>query len=315
MGFGGNNYAGGYGLVKYVNFSATAVLIILGALWFSYERDKLKSIRSEVMRLAEATESMASGNHSSQKPAMPRRELLWAAPAKWGELRLRREDRIAHAGGAYNGETYTNSLEALDANKGEFTIFEIDLAFTSDDELVCSHDWDGYPKQIFGFDIGGVPSLSEFERLSNENPRFTNCTLTTLAKWMEENPEAVVVTDVKDRNIEALAHIAKKFPALVSRFIPQIYNMGEYDPARALGYEKVILTIYNWGASEIDIVEAVKGKQLFAITVPFYRAPYIGNRLKDVGHRVYAHTINSLETKNMLRWFGVDEIYTDTLRD
>ena len=301
--------------MKYVKLSVSAVLIILGVLWFSYERDKLKSIKFELTRLTEATESLADRNTSSQERTGTQRERLWAVPTKLGELRLRREDRIAHAGGAYNGVTYTNSIEALDANKGEFTIFEIDLAFTSDDELVCSHDWDGYPKQIFGFDIGGVPSLAEFERLSDENPRFTNCTLTTLVTWLDENPNAFVVTDVKDRNLEALAHISQKFPASVRRFIPQIYNMDQYGPARDLGYRELILTIYNWGASEVDIVEAVKGRNLFAVTVPFYRAPYIGNRLKDVGQRVYAHTINSMEAKNMLRWFGVDEIYTDTLKD
>ena len=50
--------------------------------------------------------------------------------------------RIAHAGGQFNGATYTNSLEALDRNYGAgFRAFEIDLSFTSDGELVCLHDW------------------------------------------------------------------------------------------------------------------------------------------------------------------------------
>ena len=50
--------------------------------------------------------------------------------------------RIAHAGGQFNGATYTNSLEALDQNyEAGFRAFEIDLSFTSDGELVCLHDW------------------------------------------------------------------------------------------------------------------------------------------------------------------------------
>src|SRR5687767_5898467 len=34
---------------------------------------------------------------------------------------------IAHAGGGYAGETYTNSIEALDANAAAYELFEIDF--------------------------------------------------------------------------------------------------------------------------------------------------------------------------------------------
>lgn len=46
--------------------------------------------------------------------------------------------RIAHAGGQIGATTYTNSIEALDANyeKG-FRAFEIDFSWTSDHQLVC----------------------------------------------------------------------------------------------------------------------------------------------------------------------------------
>ena len=48
---------------------------------------------------------------------------------------------IAHAGGGFDGKTYTNSIAALDANYARgFRIFEIDFLRTWDDVFVCGHD-------------------------------------------------------------------------------------------------------------------------------------------------------------------------------
>lgn len=43
--------------------------------------------------------------------------------------------------------TYTNSIDALNENAALYDLFEIDLAFTSDWELVCIHDWDQSAKE------------------------------------------------------------------------------------------------------------------------------------------------------------------------
>ena len=301
------------------------IILVCVILAFSYERNKLKAIRSEIAQLPLQFETaLLQQNDQIQsvlgrlrqdfvddlKVVLATRDRQWMLPS---EPQLSRAHRVAHAGGAYNGLTYTNSLEALEANKNDFQFFEIDLALTSDEEVVCSHDWDHYPKQIFGVELNATPSLAEFTKLVADNSKFTNCTLDTLVDWLNQNPGATIITDSKERNLEVLAHIATRYPALISRFIPQIYNMREYQPTLELGYSSVILTIYKWSAPEVEIVERVRGKKLFAVTVPFFRAPYIGKRLKEAGHRVYAHTINTAETLSMMRWFGVDEIYTDHL--
>lgn len=49
---------------------------------------------------------------------------------------------VAHAGSGINGQNYSNSIEALNLNYGKgFRTFEIDLSCTSDDKLICLHDW------------------------------------------------------------------------------------------------------------------------------------------------------------------------------
>lgn len=230
-------------------------------------------------------------------------------------IAIPQSERIAHAGGALNGESYTNSIDALEANKSNFRLFEMDLAFTSDGELVCSHDWDHYPVQIFGKRLESPPTLAEFVALTAQNVRFTNCTLDTLVVWLDQNPGTFIVTDVKVDNVRSLAHIAQRYPRYVTRFKPQIYNMREYSDVRDLGFEDIILTIYNWSADDDVIVEATRGTKLFAVTVPHFRAPFIAKKLKEAGNRVYAHTINTRETLDKLRWFQVDEVYTDHLID
>ncbi len=292
-----------------------AIAAISAMLWFNYERNKLKRLESSVSVLQSQINDSSEFIVKEVVASVKTNDRLWITPKEWQETRLSRADRVAHAGGGYNGVAYTNSIEALNANKNDFNLFEIDLALTSDGRIVCSHDWDYYPKQIFGFDLHGTPTYDEFVNLVENNDKFTNCTLESLIQWLDVTPHASIVTDIKENNIKALEYIATKFTKHLPRFIPQIYNMQEYDSVSELGFDRIILTIYAWGASEDEIVAQAKTRKLFAVTVPDYRAAYIGKRLKDTGQRVYAHTINSKETKDLMRWFGVDEIYTDFYKD
>src|SRR5689334_12250244 len=61
------------------------------------------------------------------------------------------QDIVAHACGEYDGITYTNSLNALNANYNRgFRYFEIDFNYTSDGHIVLIHDWTGTGKKLFG---------------------------------------------------------------------------------------------------------------------------------------------------------------------
>ena len=57
---------------------------------------------------------------------------------------------IAHAGGGINGINYSNSIEALNHNYAKgFRYFEMDFSWTSDNKLVCLHDWKKRFKLVF----------------------------------------------------------------------------------------------------------------------------------------------------------------------
>ncbi|MEE9542464.1 MAG: sulfatase-like hydrolase/transferase, partial [Thermodesulfobacteriota bacterium] len=156
--------------------------------------------------------------------------------------------RIAHAGGGISGKTYTNSYEALNENiKKGFKYFELDFNFTSDGHLVCIHDFTTKEK----------PTLEAFNSRVKNKSAFHNCTLTGLIEWMEQNPSAKIITDVKDNNLKALEIISKKVPDFKERVIPQVYDPSNYAVVRKMGYSQIIWTLYRYGGSKSEILEWV----------------------------------------------------------
>ncbi len=225
--------------------------------------------------------------------------------------------RIAHAGGGLGTSKYTNSYEALDTNiKNGFKYFELDFVFTSDDRLVCLHDWQKNFRKIFGFEIEHRLSLERFEHLARENEKFTNCTLEGLADWMRNNPSAIIVTDVKEYNIKALERIREVLPDFQRRVIPQIYNPKNYAAVKQMGFEQIIWTLYRYSGSNYTVIEWVgKWDGAFAVTMPKTRArsPLPG-ALNTRGIATYVHTVNKVrEMEQFIDDFGITEIYTDFL--
>jgi len=225
--------------------------------------------------------------------------------------------RIAHAGGEVEGNIYTNSLDALNKNirKG-FSYFELDFCFTKDRELVCIHDWQDRFKGAFGFEAEDRPSLETFEVFVQNASGYKNCTLDTLITWMEQNPSAFIITDVKEDNLKALKIISEKVPDFRKRIIPQIFEPSNYERVKRIGYEQIIWTLYRYGGNNGDVLEwANKFRGAFAITMPKNRAKTeLPRKLARKHIPTYVHTVNtSQERKEFMNQFGVTEIYTDYL--
>jgi glycerophosphoryl diester phosphodiesterase len=223
--------------------------------------------------------------------------------------------RIAHAGGNYGFITYSNSYEALEDNYKEgFRYFELDFVFTSDDVLVCLHDWKSNFKRSFGFTTKSPLSYNKFVDTVSANKKFKNCTLDGLAKWVSDNPDAYIVTDIKGDNLTGLKQLLKVIPDAKKKIIPQIYQPKNFKSVKELGFESIIWTLYRYDGNVDDVLDQIKdfsGK--IAITMPTKRAktnlPYELARLNIPS---YVHTINSSkETSLYIEKMGVTEIYTD----
>jgi len=220
---------------------------------------------------------------------------------------------IAHAAGALNGRTYTNSREAFDANytKGH-RYFEADFSWTSDAKLVLIHDWTA--TFIRWFNAKGLPTLKQFKSI-NMKHQMTQMTLDDLYSWLLEHKDAYIVTDVKTNNVAALRMISGTAGKLKERFIPQIYALTEFKTVRQLGFKDIILTLYRLNLPDEEILEFVNNNELFAVTMPAVRAmsTSLAKNLKKKDVFVFAHTINSLEIWEKLQYQGVSGIYTDFL--
>ena len=236
-------------------------------------------------------------------------------PASAPNIQPARTSFIAHAGGALRKSTYTNSLEALESNKAHFDLFEMDLIFTSDNELVCLHDWDVNFERLFNSKVTSPLKLEEFRALV-AGLEITPCDLSSLMDWLTKNPSKYIVTDIKERNLEALQQIAKKYPELMDQIVPQVYQWGEYSPVAELGYDKIIFTLYALRNLSIPrLLQDISENEYFAVTFPKSIADELGALLASRGVRTYVHTVNKMQEANALREKGVWGVYTDFLRD
>ena len=218
-------------------------------------------------------------------------------------------------GGGYKGSTYTNSIDALNANSKLYRLFEIDFSWTSDGNLVCLHDWDHSFQRSFNIKPSGKKSLSEFLSLVKNHSSVEKCTLDSLVSWLKKNQHARIVTDVKEENIRALEKIIKEYPGMINQFVPQVYHPHEYYKAKILGFQDVIWTLYAFSGSDETVLSDIQNMDLFALTMPRDRAERgLARRANEsTGVLSYVHTINSQLEMDRYLQLGAHQIYTDFL--
>jgi len=223
--------------------------------------------------------------------------------------------RIAHSGGALNGQTYTNALEALDASVTAFDLIEIDLSWTSDDQLVCLHDWD----QDFLAVDATVPTepltLAEFESRAAERAGFRPCALASLVDWMRAHDRARIVLDLKAGAVDAYRRIAETYPDLRPRLVPQVYQPEDYRRVRDMGYDDVIWSLYQFDGDAEAVLAWLPRMDLLGLTMPPERlATGLAHRARQAtGVLTWVHTVNTLVEFDAALRDGAAEIYTDSL--
>lgn len=214
---------------------------------------------------------------------------------------------VAHRGGdaPAPGQAERGPIARLDASYARgLRLFELDLAWTADEELVVQHDWDGRPRP---------PVLQEFLA---EAPGH-NASLVMVYDWLAAHDDAFIVTDCKKRSLECCARIRMERPELVPQFIVQIYALKDHELVRSQGFRHVILTLYRTLADEPAdrLLDFISRHRLFALTIPRSRAGdadlIVGVRRLNVP--IYVHTINDAAEARELVGRGVHGVYSDSL--
>lgn len=213
--------------------------------------------------------------------------------------------RIAHAGGAYQGKALTDSIEALNANASNYSLFELDFQPTTDGIYVCAHDWSDFPNQ-------SAPSYALYKKIRSKKGH-QDCTIKHAIQWLEQHPHARIVTDVKKDNLEALKQLASAPISVRKRFIPQIYQPEDFLTVHRLGFHDIIWTLYRYDGGFIQTARQAANMKTYAITMPRNHVWLYAPVMRWLGKRVYTHTVNSDDEFQRYRRWGVMEIYTDSL--
>lgn len=220
---------------------------------------------------------------------------------------------IAHAGGGIERETYMNSLETINLNyQLGHRYFELDFSWTADDQLVLIHDWKKSYKRLFNNHSEQPPDSQAFVNMPMLNDH-TPMTLADLVSWLKSHPDAHVLADIKDRNVAGLHHIKTHHPEISQQFIAQVFHPREYPEVRALGYDRVVYSLYKIRIPTVEIKTFIKEAELFALAMKTVQKDFDALLQTANDHRVfvYVQTINDIEQLRSLQQKGVNGIYTD----
>lgn len=237
-------------------------------------------------------------------------------PYEWLENKT-----IAHGMGAYMGINVTNSLQAFENSYANgYRVFEVDIATTSDGELVLRHDWEESLYDYFEQEKpDSTPTLDEFLSMKIKTS-WEPLSFDGLMELMKEYPDIYIVTDTKEDNKEILEKLASKIeneePNLSKRIIPQIYNTDEFEVANKY-FDEVIYTLYTLYTSGEklsgqELIDFFKENGIKVVTMPESLVDTI-QTYADNDISVYVHTINDEELADKYIAMRAWGVYTDSL--
>ena len=229
---------------------------------------------------------------------------------------------VAHALGEIGGVQYTNSLEAFQCNyRRGYRWFEVDLALTSDGELVCFHEGNEAQAGLRGT-IGQLTfSQVEAARYAGRYPipRFSN-----VLSEADRSGDVVFVTDTKGWSsamIDAVRRVAIENDGKRrhrAQLVLQSY--GEQDIAdvkhlsRQIGAD-IVLTLYASSADDAQVEAMVRKYDVAAVVADARRfSPWLADRLHAMSTPILVHTINDHREILRLTRAGADGFYSDSYR-
>lgn len=161
-------------------------------------------------------------------------QLAWLAAMEPAGTGGRISQGHCHGCGAIQGDTVTNSREALEQTIANgFQYIEVDMAFTTDGQIAMLHDWESSASYYLGLGQNKAVSFAQYQQCRVMS-KYTPLDMDTLAEILQQNPQITIITDTKEDNLAILTYIQKNYPQLVAQIIPQIYQYEEYAAVKAI---------------------------------------------------------------------------------
>ena len=214
---------------------------------------------------------------------------------------------ITHALGGIDGKSYTNSLDALDVNyrKGK-RLFEVDFNYTSDGQIILTHDFQETENNLVDYPDGYVPTYEEF--MNNRiYYKYHPTSALQLLQYMSEHEQMYLVSDIKYENPETITAILNDIVQLakdngitevLDRFIIQFYFEQNYYDIQAIHpFKNYIYSLY---AEKNKDFESAKNFCIQNdIAAVLMRSSWVKDEttlqvFNENGIKVYVYTLNNL---------------------
>lgn len=201
---------------------------------------------------------------------------------------------IAHAGGAVDGHSYTNTQTALDQNYGKgFRFFELDIIKTSDNHFVAAHDWNMWSR--FTEYSGELPpTLEEFKKHTIYGDYIT-MDMEAINKWFSAHPDATLITDKISDPIEFANQFYNKEQLIMELFSPMSIEQAASHGIKAMISQKPLLALKG---DKLNFLKANNVKYAAVSRRIIERKKKLMLKLRDNGIKVYVYNVNFDEGKD-----------------
>ncbi|MDP2182117.1 MAG: glycerophosphodiester phosphodiesterase family protein [Actinomycetota bacterium] len=291
---------------------ATAVLVVLGAVWTGVAIAVLGSVEGGPARIQ-------ANDRPGPNPPVAAFMLRESEDPmyRWAE----RNDLIAHGMGGVDGVPVTNSREALAQNYAAgYRVFEVDFEVTRDGHVVARHNWERSASPGQQSPADGVPTLADFRKMRIRG-EYTPLALDDVLGFMRRYPDIYIMTDIKPRDLDeqmgALDGISEALgsdKALRERFVVQIYDGSELNYVRSKGFREVVYTFYRLRTTPEAALDFCEREHIRFVTIPKKRAT--AEFVRDIRARglwCAVHTVNDANEARVLRARGVTHLYSDSM--
>lgn len=225
---------------------------------------------------------------------------------------------IAHAGGAIDGHTYTNSKEALqNALDNGFRYIELDLYVTTDSNVVCLHSLEDY-KKMTSTNCEGLDTM--FFLRHQLYGRYTPLTLNDAIKIWEKRPFYVVTDKISDPKI-----LNNFFKHNRDKVIVETFSLDDYVHLEREGYTPMFsIMAMNVRGLYLYVLNSIKyGKGLPRIVTNTNVSKYVYRIYKRLGaqqiaaYSLYNEDYPELHEREYLEKYAgreVDLVYVDSVK-
>jgi glycerophosphoryl diester phosphodiesterase len=234
---------------------------------------------------------------------------------------------MAHAGGGYEGNIYSNTEEAIrNSIDNGYKFIEVDMTLTSDDKLVCSHGWDKNTCEATGIEYtdGKAPTYDEFMSWRIHG-KYGTIDASTVIEIMKEYPDLLVEIDLKKfgrartkRAVTQLVELADYDEQILDRILMQFTSETAYFAIKEI-YDFKYYQYFTYKsriADELeDVIKFCKDNKIVSIAVNYtVLTDDMIDRIKDNNLYLLAFTIDDEDLAQEFLDRGVDTICTNFIQ-